>query len=316
MRSFSFLKRTFYVYLLSTCCVVAVKAQTDLDYDMMKKNLYCSGFFYSHSSWDEYWEGTFKRNNANLGTVTTQMIGYMGNYGISDKLNVLFNIPYVKTKASAGTLAGMKGFQDLSLFLKWKPLTFAFGKNNISLYGVAGFSTPLSNYTADFLPLAIGLESQSLMGRIIADYYRGKFFITASGTYTYRSNIKIDRSSYYTTSLHSTNEVEMPDVAGFNFRTGYRGKTLIAEVVINSMMTLGGFDITKNNMPFPSNNMDMTTAGVKLRYEPARLSNLSLHAESNYTIAGRNVGQSFTVMGGVFYILNFGKKNSSTPKSN
>ena len=26
---------------------------------------------YSYGSWDHYWEGTFKRNNQNLGTVST-----------------------------------------------------------------------------------------------------------------------------------------------------------------------------------------------------------------------------------------------------
>jgi hypothetical protein len=301
---------------MSLCCIWSAQAQTDLDYDMMGKNLFCSGFTYSHSSWDHYWEGNFKRDNANLGKVSTRMIGYMGNYGISNKLNVLFNIPYVKTKSSAGTMAGMKGFQDVSLFVKWKPLSFDFGHNQLSLYGVAGFSTPLSDYTADFLPLSIGLESQTMLARIIFDYERGKFFVTGSGTYTFRKNIQLDRDAYYTTELYLTNEVKMPNVAGFNFRTGYRGKSLIVEAIINNATTLGGFDITKNNMPFPSNQMNMTTAGAKIRFQPNRLPNLSLHAEGNYTIAGRNVGQAQTFMGGAFYIINFNRKNSSSPKSN
>ena len=46
----------------------------------------------------------FKRDNQNIGTVSSNMYAVMGNYGITDKLNVLFGLPYISTKASAGTL--------------------------------------------------------------------------------------------------------------------------------------------------------------------------------------------------------------------
>ena len=48
----------------------------------------CTGFLYTHDSWDQYWEGTLKRGNGNIGTVTTQSVAWMGNYGITDRLNV------------------------------------------------------------------------------------------------------------------------------------------------------------------------------------------------------------------------------------
>src|SRR6476661_785461 len=94
---------------------MAAKAQTDADAIMMGKNLFCVGASYEHSAWDHYWEGTNKRDNANLGTVTTQMLGLMGNYGVSKNLNLLVSLPYVKTQASAGQLHGMQGVQDLSI---------------------------------------------------------------------------------------------------------------------------------------------------------------------------------------------------------
>jgi hypothetical protein len=36
------------------------KAQTDQDAIMMSKNNFCTGLMYGHSSWNNYWEGTFK----------------------------------------------------------------------------------------------------------------------------------------------------------------------------------------------------------------------------------------------------------------
>lgn len=302
-------------WLIAVCCVLsftATRAQTDLDAIMMTKNNFCGGAMYSYSSWQKYWEGTYKRDNQNLGTVSTKMLGIMGNYGISNKLNVLVSAPYIQTKASSGTLHGMKGIQDLAVWLKWMPVEKTIGKSVFSLYGIGGFALPLSNYIADFLPLSIGLHNKSISGRLMADFQRGDFFVTASGTYTYRSNIHIDRTAYYSTELQLTDEIEMPDVASFNFRTGYRSDRLIAEVILSNSSTLGGFDIRKNDMPFPSNKMNATAAGVNMKYSIKTVPGLSFIAGGNYVIAGRNVGGATTVNGGVFYIINF----SHTPKEN
>jgi hypothetical protein len=56
------------VILLLLLQSTGLKAQTDEDAIMMSKNNFCVGGTYSHSSWDYYWEGTFHRNNLNLGT--------------------------------------------------------------------------------------------------------------------------------------------------------------------------------------------------------------------------------------------------------
>lgn len=293
----------------------AAKAQTDVDGIMMKKNNFCTGFQYTYSSWDHYWEGTMKRDNENLGTVSTHMIGMMGSYGITDRINALFSIPYVKTKASAGTLHSMKGFQDLSLMVKWKALETTIGRGKFSLIGVGGFSFPVSNYPADYLPLSIGMRSKNLSIRVLGDYQIGKFFVTGSGAFVYRDNIKIDRTAYYTTEMHLTNEVEMPNAATFHFRGGYRGTLIGAEVVMNNWTTLGGFDITRNNMPFPSNKMNATTAGIALKCNPRALPGFSAQAGGNYTIAGRNVGQAMTFSAGAFFVFDFNRKPKTVKPS-
>lgn len=286
-------------------------AQTDIDAIMMEKNAFCVGPMYSYSSWKNYWEGTLKRDNQNLGKVSTQMYSVMGNYGITRKLNALFSVPYVKTKASAGTLRGMDGIQDLSLFLKWRPIQKKLGDGKLSLFGIAGVSFPLTNYVVDFLPMSIGLRSKTASARVMADYQRGNLFATGSATYVLRDNIEIDRDAYYTTEMHYTNEVEMPDGANFNFRAGFRNHRLIAEAVINNWTTLGGFDITRNNMPFPSNKMNATQAGVNIKYVFPFLPQLSIVTGGMHTIAGRNVGQSTAVYGSFFYVFDFSRKAKS-----
>jgi hypothetical protein len=299
------------VVVIITLTATSSSAQTDVDADMMAKNLICVGPMYSYSSWNNYWEGTHKRNNRNLGTISTQTFSLMGNYGISKKLNFLFNIPYVQTKASAGTLHGMKGIQDLALMLKWKPVAIISGRNRFAVVGVAGLSTPVSDYVADFLPLSIGMKSQTVSGRIMADYQFGNVFATASAAYVVRSNITIDRDSYYTTSMHMTNKVEMPGMSTYNIRAGYRTKFVVAEAVLNRMNTLGGFDISRNNMPFPGNRMNMTTAGLNFRYIPKNFQDLNFNAGASQTVAGRNVGQSAMYYGGVFYIFHLARKSNA-----
>lgn len=291
-------------------CSFRSGAQTMDDAIMMGKNRFCVGPGYMYGRWNNYWEGDLKRNNLNLGNITSQQVVLMGNFGITNTLNVLFNAPYVFTRASAGTLHTMNGFQDLSFGLKWRPLRKTFGNNQISVFAVGSVSFPMSDYAADYLPLSIGMSSTNLAGRAIADYKYKNLFVTASGMYIRRSNITINRDAYYTTRLHLTNQVAMPDAASFNFRTGYRSSRLIAEALLTNFTTLGGFDIRRNDMPFPSNRMNSTTAGVNVKYWFKNLPALSVGGGGDYCVAGRNVGQTTSVNANVLYIFDFNRKKS------
>jgi hypothetical protein len=297
--------------LLLIVISTSLSAQTDIDGIMMEKNALCIGPMFGYSSWKNYWEGTLKRENLNLGTVSTQMYSVMGNYGITNKLNVLFGLPYVKTKASAGQLNGQEGVQDLSLWIKWKPFSKKIALGRLSLFAIGGYSFPVSDYTGDFLPMSIGLESKNLSIRGMADYQRGSWFGTVSGTYVRRSNITLDRDAYYTTEMHYSNKVDMPDAASFNVRAGYRDKGLIAEAFLDDWITLDGFDITRNNMPFPSNKMNATRIGFNFKYDMPFYPQLSLTGNAFTTIAGRNVGQATGFNAGIFYVIDFTKKKKT-----
>lgn len=290
-------------------------AQTEIDGIMMAKNNFCTGAIDEYSSWDKYWENTFKRENLNFGTVSTQKISINGNYGITDNLNVIFSIPYVITKATAGTMQGQKGFQDLSVTLKGIVYEKEIKGNILSFYALGGFSFPTSNYVVDYLPLSIGLQSKTVSIRLMSDYQYGVLFTTVSGAYVKRSNIKIDRNVYFTDVMHYTNEVDMPDGISFNARFGYRTSRLIAEAVFDNWTTQkGGFDITTNNMPFPSNTMNMTKIGFNGKYNLKHISGLAIIGGSNHVVLGRNVGQSNVFYGGLFYVIDFTKqiKNTTT----
>ncbi len=302
------------------CCMLLLisvqhaKAQTDIDGLMMQKNFFCVGPTAGYSSWKNYWEGTLKRENLNLGRVSATNFMLMGNYGITGKINVLFGLPYIKTKASAGNMAGQKGLQDISLMLKWVAYEKHIAQGDLKAILLAGYSAPVTNYNPDFLPLSIGLHSKNASFRVMADYQRNHWFATASYTYIARNNVMLDRYTYYTTEMHYSNEVKMPDASQLNLRAGYRSETWIAEAIFNKWTTLGGFDIPRNGAPFVSNKMNATNIGLNIKYETP-VDGLSVIANGSTTVAGRNVGQATGFNAGIFYIFDFSKKKKKEKKA-
>jgi len=299
--------RIILVFLLSLSTKVS-SAQTDVDGLMMGKKNLCGGLVYGYGSWTNYWEGQNLRSNANLGTVSSQSAWAMANYGITDKINIIAMAPYLSNKASAGTLMGHQGVQDLSMLLKWEFFGKAFGKNYVSLLAFAGYSTPLTNYVADYLPLAIGMHSSNTMGRIMIDVQRGKWYTTASTNYISRSNVTIDRDAYYTTKMIYSNQVEMPSLMGYNVRLGYRKDAdLVLEAVLDGLNTIGGYDMRKNEMPFLSNKMDVTRIGINVKLPIPIVDGLSFTGNTMYTITGRNMGKSTMFMAGILFQTDFTK---------
>jgi hypothetical protein len=309
------LSKSVLLFVIGFFSINQIVAQTDQDAIMMNKNLFCTGLMFGTSSWNKYWEGTNYRENLNLGTISSNSVSVMGNYGVKDNLNILFSAPYITNKASAGVLRPISGVQDLSAWVKWMPIEKDLKHGTFSLYLLAGASAPLSDYIVDYLPMSIGLKSNTFSGRLMLDYQLNDFFVTASETYTLRGNTTIERNAYYTTQMYLTNQVALPAVNTINVRTGYRSYWLIAEAVLNQSNTLGGFDITKNNMPFPSNRMNATSLGLNFKYEIPKVAGLSFVGGGNRVINGRNVGQSTGYYGGFFYILDFAKKKKTESAS-
>jgi hypothetical protein len=270
-------------------------SQSLTDGIMMDKKFLCAGVFYNHDSWKEYWEGPLLRSNGNIGTFTTQSAAVMANYGVLNNLNAIVMLPYVWTSASAGTITGLHGVQDLTLALKYKAWETGFLNEKFSVQLVGGGSFPLTNYVSDLQPFSIGLHSSTLFGRgILHVGGDNNMVLNLSGTYWLRSNIKLDRTSYYTDHLIYSNEVNMPNMAQVAFRGGYYSFRWQAELMAEVNTTLGGFDIRRQDMPFPSNKMESTRIGATAAYRLPFFHDLQLTGTVLQTIAGRNMGKSLT----------------------
>ncbi|HEY9008614.1 MAG TPA: hypothetical protein VIM75_20895 [Ohtaekwangia sp.] len=297
------------IYLLLLGIIPTLSfSQTLTDGLMMPKKNLCTGFMYGHDRWTNYWEGELKRDNGNIGHITTQSLTWVGNYGVTNKINVIAMVPYVKTEASQGTLHGMEGLQDLSLGVKYNFFKQKFEKSTFSTFAVFNFSTPLSDYTPDFFPLALGTHTTNLTYRLTSNFRYEHWYVNASGGYTWRSNTKLDRPSYFDgNQFVMSDEVKMPNVFDVFASIGYHTGPLQAELNYMQQNTLGGADIRRQDMPFVSNRMNYIKGGALIMYYLPKPAGLAARGAVMYTLAGRNVGQSTTLMAGFLYTLKFGE---------
>nr|WP_295930117.1 hypothetical protein [uncultured Dyadobacter sp.] len=289
--------------VMSAAAIPSAFAQMPNDAIYMSKGTACLAVSYTHSSWDQYWENSLKRENLNIGTHTTQSVMPMLAVGIVKDLNLIVGVPYIWTQASTGNLRWQKGFQDASGWLKYRFLN----KSGLSLHAIAGASIPVTDYIPDFLPMSIGLQCKTATARLLASYrHKSGIYLTASGSYIFRSKIKIDRDSYQADDkLYNTDKVSVPNAYDASARLGYLKKAIQAEAFIEHGACDGGDNIRRNDMPFPTNNMNSTMVGVYAKFQPK---NIGVNARASHVISGRNVGQSTAFTVGVLYQFRYIKE--------
>lgn len=294
--------KRFFTTVVAVCTSLGVAlAQMPHDAIYMPQKTACIAVSYGNSSWNSYWENTLKRDNLNIGTHTTQNVMPMVAFGVSNNLNLIVGLPYVWTKTSAGNLMGQKGLQDFSGWLKYK---FVATKG-LSLHAVVGGSLPVSHYVPDFLPMSIGLQAKTATGRLIANYtHKSGVYLTAHASYTYRSNITIDRDAYLANDkIYNTNEVSVPNATDAAARLGYikDGSRIQAELFVEHFACVDGDNIRRNDMPFPTNNMRMTSTGFYGKFQPK---NIGFNVRVAKVLNGLNVGQALSYSAGLLLQLN------------
>jgi len=290
--------------LLIALSATSLRAQALDDGLLVPRRALGVGLLYAHESWTEYWEGSLKRDNGNIGTLTTETVTWVAGYGVTDRLSVIAMLPYVRTRATEGPLHGMRGLQDFTLAAKYQVLSTPLtdrGTLRAVVVGAAGI--PASNYEPDLQPLSIGLASRRFSGRFTLNFQAHQgWFLTGSTAYTWRSNVTLDRPAYYTNGqLYLSNEVAMPDVFDYTVTAGYQRGRLCIPVSLVQQRTLGGDDIRRQDMPFVSNRMDFVKLGGLVRYTVPAPRELEIRIGASRIVRGRNVGQTTALTAGLFH---------------
>ena len=223
-------------------------------------------------------------------SVTTNSFNIYGTYGFSDKLDVIFNVPFVQTFGNAnrevlndlGFASGKDGAQDLSAFLKYE---FA-KKGDISLQGSFGVTTPMSDYKVDQ-----GLES------IVAIGNRATTF-NAIGLAHYKNSNGLFVSGQLGYSLRST---DVPDAVLSQVKVGYASNRFYIDGYVGNQTSTGGVDILRNGFTgnFPATKVNYTRVGGTI-YAPVD-PNIGLSIGGGGILDGRNVGKSYYATFGLTY---------------
>jgi hypothetical protein len=306
--------RVRFVWTLLFCAASSpvLQAQTIDDGLAAPRQSLVVGVGVGRDRWSSYWEGTLKRENENVGTLTTKSVSWMLNYGLTSRLNLIASLPYISTEASGGTLHPQDGFQDLTVAAKACVLDtrLGAGDDSIRTFAVASYGTPVTDYVADLLPLSIGLQNRRGSGRLTTTYHTGRgWFAEATGAYTVRGNVTLDRPSYYTDDqLFLSDKVDMPDVIDYTVRLGYMSPRWMVPVSYSRQNTLGGGDIRRQDAPFVSNRMNFSKVEAMAMYTLPTPANLAIHVHATRVLTGRNVGESTTLGAGLLYTLRFSRE--------
>jgi len=222
--------------------------------------------------------------------VTRNSFNVYGNYGLSDKLDVVFNLPFIQSSGEGDPLVLQRlGYtneiskaQDLTAFLKYELLK----KGNVSLQGGLGVTTPVSDYRVDQglqSIIAIGNRATTYNAILIGHYKDARgFFITGQAGYSLRST-------------------EVPDAVLSELKIGFAANRFYIAAQIGNQTSTGGVDILRPGFTglFPATKVNYTKVGGTI-YTPID-GNLGISFSGGGLVDGRNVGKSYYGSAGLTY---------------
>ena len=176
----------------------------------------------------------------------------------------------------------------------------------LGAFAVVSAGIPLTDYNPELLPLSIGLGSTRVSWRGTVNYQMPSgWFVNESAAYVWRSQVQLDRPYFFTDGEFTMSDrVDMPNAFDNVVSAGYMRRNLMVEAFLSQQVTLGGGDIRRQDMPFVSNRMNYSKAGVMAMLPIPKTGGLEVQASVAQTFAGRNVGQSTTLTAGILYRFN------------
>ncbi|RSK33833.1 hypothetical protein [Hymenobacter metallilatus] len=227
--------------------------------------------------------------------INVRSVSLYANYGITDKIEAVLSLPYVRSEGNADPLVTQnspytnvrEGLQDVSGLLKFKVYSTELGSSLLNLLGVASLSTPVSNYKSEQgleYIIAIGNRATKVSTLGIAQLQTASgVFFTGQAGYSLRSG-------------------RVPNAFVAETKVGYAGPRFYVDGWAAFQQSAStGTDILQPGFDgdFTATRVDYTRLGVSVFRPLAQGFGLVLGA-STY-VSGRNVGKSTGVTGGLAY---------------
>jgi len=227
---------------------------------------------YTSETYDKFWVGKTEVAVPNGGKVDTKSTALWLQWGVTNDLALVANLPYVDVKSDGFGLKD-SGLQDLSALLKYR--FWSSGPNH--LVGGLGVRTAVTHYESN-LPVTLGHDTTDILFRLVYQYQAEHFYFSQQVGYDLRNKDAPNDYPLYT---------ELGFTAGPVTYSGFYSR----------LITNSGTDIGDPGFTFPSNRQEYSRIGAKVY---ARLADrLGLAAAYYNTLDGRNVGDSHGFSGGV-----------------
>jgi hypothetical protein len=233
---------------------------------------------FTAEGYDEFWVGDLEVSDPGVGEVEIDTVALWMRYGLTDRVAVVANVPYVDASSDGLGGFGDSGFQDLAALVAIRALETGDAVRH-RLVAAAGVRTPISDYEAN-LPVDLGDGTTDWLLRLVYQLESGGFYASQQVGYDLRSEDAPDGVSLYTE-------------AGFSW----------PRVTVNAFylqyLADGGTDIGDPGFTFPSNEDETERIGIKLF---ARLTeSLGAQVAAFDTLDGRNSGKTSGLSAGVTF---------------
>lgn len=227
---------------------------------------------YTRENFDTFYLGAEEKsiNIRNLDRIVTESVNLYASYGLTNRIDLTLNIPYIATTSHRLTdheSVGEKNFQNALAVVEWNAYQKEGSGGRFSVTGGFGFSTPLSRYATNLI-YSIGNQSSHFNPSLLVQYkWANGLFVTGQGGYSFRTN-------------------QVPDAVLSAAKVGYAGKLFYAEAGLNNQTSTSGIDIGGPGFTparFPETRVNATNVGVSVFAKGVTLG-------VGKRLAGRNAG--------------------------
>lgn len=233
---------------------------------------------FTAESYDEFWRGETRVSNPGVGEVETRSLTLWGRYGLTDRMALVANLPWVDAEGDG--LGGFEdsGISDLVALLKVRLADFPGGH---SLTGAAGLRTDVGDYEAN-APVSLGDGTTDGLFRLVYQFQRGAFYVSQQAGFDLRGG-------------------DAPDGFPLHTEVGYRVGPTTFNAFYTRYVADGGTDIGDPGFTFPSNQEEYQRLGGRAYVRLGGTYGVAAGAFT--TLDGRNTGDATGVSLGV--VANF-----------
>jgi hypothetical protein len=197
---------------------------------------------FTTEGYDEFWAGTNKVSDPGLGRVSTNSTTLFTQYGLTDRVTLVANLPYVNTRGDGIAGFAERGLQDLAALVKVR-LVSAGRSVRSSVVLAGGIRTIASNYEGN-KPVSIGDGTADGLIRAVYMLRAGRFYWSQQVGLDLRGGEAPDGFPIYT-----------------ELGVGIGPGALSA--MYKGYLADGGTDIGDPGFTFPSNKDEYHRVGVK-----------------------------------------------------